>query len=64
MHRDATPVIAAQALIAHGIHDSAVRTYLQQAWQLDPVDARAAVAAAHTLAGRHHGIRIATPPEH
>lgn len=62
VHRDAAPVIAAQALIAHGMTDQAVLAYVRT-WRLDPVDARAAVAAAHTLAGHDHGVRIARPSE-
>jgi hypothetical protein len=60
---DAAPVIAAQALIAHGVSDSAVLAYVQRTWQLDPMNTRAAVAAAHTLAGHDHGIRVATRPD-
>ncbi|MGO9876597.1 MAG: hypothetical protein ACLPVY_22715 [Acidimicrobiia bacterium] len=63
MNRDAAPVVAAQALLAHGMNDGAAIAYVQRAWRLDPVDARAAVAAAHTLAGQHHGIGVAARPD-
>lgn len=59
MHRDAAPVIAAQALLAHGMSHDAVLTYIRSKWELDPVDALAAVQAAHTLSGHDHGIRVA-----
>jgi len=45
------------------MNDAAVVAYVLGAWRLDSVDARVAVAAAQTLAGRHHGIRIAAPLE-
>jgi hypothetical protein len=60
MNRDVAPVIAAQALIGRGMRDNDVLAYVQRTWRLDSLDARAAVAAAHTLAGHDHGIRIAT----
>jgi hypothetical protein len=63
VNNDTAPVLAAQALLAHGMNDTAVLAYVQRAWRLNPIDARAAVAAAHTLAGHHHGIRIATPAD-
>ena len=59
MNRDVAPVIAAQALLAHGMSDPIVLAYLQRTWRLDTRDAQAAIAAAHTLAGHHHGIGIA-----
>ena len=61
MHRGSASVIAAQALIAHGIDNETIAAYVQQTWCLDQTDACAAVAAAHTLAGEDHGIRIASP---
>ena len=61
MNHDFAPVIAAQALLAHGMSDDAVFAYVQRTWRLDAADARAAVAAALTLAGHDHGIGIATP---
>ena len=59
MNRDVAPVIAAQALLAHAMDDRDVLAYVQRTWRLDSVNARAAVDAAHTLAGHHHGVRIA-----
>jgi hypothetical protein len=52
-------VFAAQTLLARGMTESRVAAYLQRTWRLEVVDARAAVAAALTLAGHDHGIRIA-----
>jgi len=63
VHRNAAPVVAAQALLANGMSDDTAVAYVQGAWRLHPIDARAAVAAAHTLAGDHHGIRIAARPK-
>jgi hypothetical protein len=60
VHRDVAPVIAAQALLAQGTSDDAVVAYVRSRWRLDPADARAAVAAAHTLLGHDRGIGIAT----
>ena len=56
MHRDAAPVIAAQALLAHGVQDELVLAYVQRTWRLDSTDAHAAVDAANTLAGHDHEI--------
>ena len=64
MTRNPAPVIAAQALLAYGLNDASVVTYVGQTWQLDRVDARAAVDAAHTLSGRQGGIRVAEPCRH
>jgi hypothetical protein len=58
----AAPVIAAGALLAHGMHDDVVLAYVQRTWKLHLIDARAAVAAAHTIAGDRHGIAIAPNP--
>jgi len=54
MHRDAAPVVAAQALLAHGMADDAITDYLCRAWPLDPIDAVAAVEAARTLNRHDH----------
>jgi hypothetical protein len=59
VHHDAAPVIAAQALLANGADIDTVAGYLQRTWRLDLADSHAAVAAAQTLAGHDHGIRIA-----
>jgi hypothetical protein len=42
-------VVAAQALLAHGMSDADVLVYVQRTWRLDLVDARAAVTAAHIV---------------
>jgi hypothetical protein len=47
--RDAAPVIAARALLAYGTDDETVVAYVQRTWRLTPLDARAAVAAAHVI---------------
>jgi len=57
VRHDVAPVIAAQALVAHGMNDIAVIAYVRRTWRLDADDAW---AAAHTLAGDEHGIRVAT----
>ena len=61
MNRDLAPVIAAQALVAHGMRDDAVIAYLRRTWHLDSVDAQAAVSAARTLAGHGRGVGVAAP---
>jgi hypothetical protein len=50
VHHDAAPVLAAQALLARGMDDDTVQAYVQRTWKLDPLDARAAVSAAHVIA--------------
>jgi hypothetical protein len=57
MRRDFSPVVAAQALLAHGIAVGAVLSYLQRTWGVSEVDGRAAIAAGRLLLGR--GIRSA-----
>jgi len=52
-------VIAAQALLDHGMSHDAVLAYIRRSWALDPIDALAAVEAAHTLSGHDHGVHIA-----
>jgi hypothetical protein len=59
MQRDAAPVVAAQALLAQGVDDNEVIDYVLRTWPLDPIDACAAVAAAHTMSRRTH---IASTP--
>ena len=49
MQLDVAPVVAARALLAHSVNDLAILAYLSRTWQLNPVDARAAIAAARTL---------------
>ena len=64
MYRNATPVVAAEALLARGVDDLTVVACVQHIWNLDLIEAQAAVAAAATLAGRRPGIGVATPPAH
>ena len=52
VRRDFSPVVAAQALLAHGIAVGAVLTYLQRTWGLSEVDGQAAIAAGRLLVGR------------
>ena len=52
VRRDFSPVVAAQALLAHGVAVAAVLTYIQRTWGLSEVDGRAAIAAARLLGGR------------
>jgi len=46
VNRDVAPVIAAQALLAHSLNDDVNVAYLQRTWNLDDIDAQAALAAA------------------
>ena len=52
VRRDFSPVVAAQALLAHGVAVGAVMSYLQRTWGLSDVDGRAAIAAGRLLVGR------------
>ena len=51
VNRDVAPVIAAQALHAHGMADDKVTIYVQRTFRLDFPTAIAAVNAAHILSG-------------
>ena len=55
MSRNVAPLIAAEALLHHGLSDDAVAGYLARTWPLDALDCRAAVDAAHILLRREHG---------
>lgn len=63
VNRDVAPVIAAQALLAHGIDDDVIVAYLRRTWHLDDIDAQAALAAARLLVRRRHGTEIRAPDE-
>ena len=52
VRRDFSPVVAAQALLAHGVAVGAVLAYVQRTWGLSEVDGRAAIAAGKVLLGR------------
>ena len=54
MSRSIAPLIAAEALLHHGLSDEAVVAYLARTWPLDAVDCQAAVNAAHILLRREH----------
>jgi len=56
MSRNIAPVIAAEALLHHGLSDEAVAAYLARTWPLEAVDCRSAVDAAHIL------LRRTSPP--
>jgi hypothetical protein len=55
VNRDVAPVIAAQALLAHGMDDDAILAYITRTWRLSDADARSALAAAGVLVSRGHG---------
>jgi len=61
VNRDIAPVIAAQALLAHSLGDDVIAAYLQRTWNLDDIDAEAALAAARVLVRREHGEETAVP---
>jgi hypothetical protein len=63
MKRDAAPVIAAEALLAHDVDDDRILAYLVRRWELDEIDARSAVAAARVIAQREPDARTALPPD-
>ena len=48
-------MIAAQALITHGLPDPTVAAYVARTWHLSSPDANAAVTAAHILTDHHVG---------
>ncbi len=62
MSRDVAPLIAAEALLHHGLSDDAVIGYLARTWPLDDLDCRAAVDAAHILLRREHAEVAAFTP--
>lgn len=47
--RDVAPVIAAETLLRHGMHDDEVFAYIARTWSLDEIECDAAVRAAHVL---------------
>jgi hypothetical protein len=57
MSRDVAPVVAAEALLHHGLSDDAVIGYIARTWPLDDLDCRAAVDAAHILLRREQALR-------
>ena len=62
LRRNAEPVIAAEALLAHHINDQAILRYLGRRWTLGPSDAISALAAARAL-GDNSDSRTALPPD-
>ena len=46
---DVAPVVAAQALLRHGLSDEVIVGYVARTWPLDDAECRAAVRAAHIL---------------
>jgi len=63
VNRDVARFIAAQALLAHSLGDDVIVAYLQRTWNLDAVDAEAALAAARVLVRREHGAESVAPDE-
>ena len=61
MSRDVAPLVAAEALLHHGLSDDAVIGYIARTWPLDDLDCRAAVDAAHILLRREQAARGAGP---
>ncbi len=57
--RDVAPVIAAQALLHHGMRDDVIISYLARTWELDDRECCSAVEAAHVLLRKELG---AYPP--
>jgi hypothetical protein len=60
--RYAAPVIAAQALLAHGIQDASILDYLANTWGLTGSDAASALAAARVFAEDADAL-TALPPD-
>jgi hypothetical protein len=58
MSRNVAPVIAAEALLHHGLSDDAIIGYIARTWPLDDHDCRAAVLAAHILIRRERADTI------
>ena len=52
VNRDVAPVIAAEALLDHGMDAEVIVAYLRKTWNLDDIDAAAALAAARVLQRR------------
>ena len=52
MSRDVAPVLAAEALLHHGLSDDAIVGYIGRTWPLDEHDCQAALMAAHILMRR------------
>jgi hypothetical protein len=50
--RDVAPVIAAEALLHHGMRDDVIISYLARTWDLDDRECFSAVEAAHVLLRR------------
>lgn len=57
--RDVAPVVAAEALLHHGMRDDVIISYLARTWALDDHECCSAVAAAHVLLRKEFG---AYPP--
>ena len=57
--RDVAPVVAAEALLHHGMADDVIISYLARTWELDDRECFSAVAAAHVLLRKELG---AYPP--
>ena len=62
VNRDVAPVIAAEALLAHGMEGDVIVAYLRKTWNLDDIDAAAALAAARVLRRRERLRRAKSGP--
>jgi hypothetical protein len=60
--RDIAPVVAAEALLHHGLSDEAIIGYIARTWPLDRADCRAAVDAAHILIRREVAAGMSETP--
>jgi hypothetical protein len=61
VNRDVAPVIAAEALLDHGMDGELIVAYLRKTWNLDDIDA-AALAAARVLQRRERLRRAKSGP--
>ncbi len=62
VNRDVAPVIAAEALLDHGMDGELIVAYLRKTWNLDDIDAAAALAAARVLQRRERLRRAKSGP--
>jgi hypothetical protein len=51
-HRDVAPVIAAEALLRHGLSDDEVLGWLSRTWPMDAAACHSALHAGHALLRR------------
>ena len=63
MGRDVATVIAAEALLRHGMGDDVAVAYLARTWPIDEAECRAALDAAHILLRREQAHATASLQE-